>query len=242
MPAELQQEVIALVAETKHRSGWSIRQTLKVLEIPRSTYQRWRRAEPSAGSSRPRSSPGNLFALLPSEKQAIIDYALSHPRVRHRELAWKMLDDRVCAVSSSSVYRALCEANLVCRWKPKLKAQGTGREARPTRPNEQWQTDIKYVRGPSCNYFLLSFMDVYSRYITHHALLRGMDGQTVSTEAAAALAKLDRKAEPDIQSDHGSCFISREFAETLSAFDVTHKKIRPRTPTVAFATLMVDVG
>ena len=231
MPAELQQEVIALVVETTQRSCWSIRRTLKVLEIPRSTYQRWRRAEPSAGSSRPRSSPGNLFALLPSEKQAIIDYALSHPQVRHRELAWRMLDDGICAVSSSSVYRALREAGLVCRWKPKTKAQGTGRDSRPTRPDEQWQTDIKYVAGRSGNYYLLSFMDVYSRYITHHALLRRMDGQTVSTEAAAALAKLDRQARPDIQSDHGSGFISRDFAETLSAFEVTHKKIRPHTPT-----------
>ena len=58
-----------------------------------------------------------------------------------------------------------------------------------------------------------------------------MDGQTVSTEAAAALAILDRTVKPDIQSDHGSGFISREFAETLSELGVTHKKIRPHTPT-----------
>jgi len=231
VPVELQEEVVSLVAETKQRSGWSIRQTLEVLEIPRSTYQRWRRAEPSARSLRPRSSPGNLFALLPLERRAIIDYALKHPEVRHRELAWRMLDDGVCAVSPSSVYRVLREAGLGCRWKPKTKDPGTGREARPTQPDEQWQTDIKYVRGESGNYYLLSFMDVYSRFITHHALLRWMDGQTVSTEAAAALAKLNREARPTIQSDHGSGFISRDFAETLSAFEVTHKKIRPHTPT-----------
>ncbi|MCP4548687.1 MAG: hypothetical protein GY835_19695 [bacterium] len=128
MPTELQEEVIALVAETKQRSGWPIRQTLEVLEISRSTYQRWRRTDPCARSSPPRSSPGNLYALLPLERRAILDYALAHPQVRHRELAWKMLDDGVCAVSSSSVYRVLLEAGLVCRWKPKTKAQGTGRE------------------------------------------------------------------------------------------------------------------
>ena len=32
------------------------------------------------------------------------DYALEHPGVRHRELAWKMLDEGVVAVSASSVY------------------------------------------------------------------------------------------------------------------------------------------
>lgn len=233
MPKELQEEVVALVQETKRRSGWPIHRTLNVLAIARSTYQRWRRSEPlgSTMPAPPRSAPGNLYELLPSERQAIIDYALTHPEVRHRELAWKMLDDGVCAVSQSSVYRVLREAKLVCRWKPKTKAKGTGREARPTQPDEQWQTDIKYVQGKAGNYYLLSFMDVYSRYIVHHRLLRQMDGRTVSTEAAAALETLDGDAKPAIQSDHGSGFISREFAETLSTFGVTHKKIRPHTPT-----------
>ncbi len=58
-----------------------------------------------------------------------------------------------------------------------------------------------------------------------------MDGQSVSVEAAAAIATLDADVRPDIQSDHGSGFISREFAETLGASGVTHTKIRPHTPT-----------
>lgn len=231
VPAELQQEVIALVAQSKDRSGWTVKRTLAVLEISRSTYQRWRRRAPLAASSRPRSSPGNLFEVLPSERQVIIEYALKHPAIRHRELAWRMLDEGVGAVSPATVYRVLREANLVCRWRPKTKIKGTGREAPPTRPDEKWQTDIKHIQGQVANYYLLSFLDVYSRYIVHHALLRRMDGLTVSIEAAAALEKLDRDIKPDIQSDHGSGFISREFAETLSAFAVTHKKIRPHTPT-----------
>ncbi|MCK4342791.1 MAG: transposase [Phycisphaerae bacterium] len=36
---------------------------------------------------------------------------------------------------------------------------------------------------------------------------------------------------PDIQSDHGSGFIGRDFAETLAELGVTHTKIRPHTPT-----------
>ena len=231
MPDELQQEVVALVEQAKRRSGFSVGRTLTVLEIARSTYHRWRRASSRDASPSPRSTPGNLYALLPWEKQAICDYARTHPTVRHRELAWRMLDDGVCAVSSSSVYRALREADLVCRWKPKQKRKGQGREDRPDQPDQQWQTDIKYIRGERGNYYLLSFMDVYSRYIVHHRLLRTMDGRTVSTEAAAALETLHGTGAPVIQSDHGSCFIAREFAETLSAFGVTHRKIRPHTPT-----------
>ena len=47
----------------------------------------------------------------------------------------------------------------------------------------------------------------------------------------ARLADVDRDVRPDIQSDHGSGFVAREFAETLREADVTHKKIRPHTPT-----------
>ncbi|GJQ28056.1 MAG: hypothetical protein HBSAPP02_30880 [Phycisphaerae bacterium] len=36
---------------------------------------------------------------------------------------------------------------------------------------------------------------------------------------------------PTIQSDHGSCFIAREFAQTLDAMAVGHTLIRPHTPT-----------
>jgi transposase InsO family protein len=172
-----------------------------------------------------------MYELLDSEREAIIEYALKHPEIRHRELAWKMLDEGVVAVSASSVYRVLREANLVCGWRPKPKVKGGGRGKPPSRPDEKWQTDIKYVRVGARNYYLLSFMDVYSRYIVHHELLTWMDGQSVSVEAAAAIATLDADVRPDIQSDHGSGFIAREFAETLSQTGVTHTKIRPHTPT-----------
>jgi len=230
LPPELQREVMALVAETRQRSGWPIRRTLHALEIPRGSYYRWRK-EVAWDAPRARSQAGSLYELLDSERHSIVRYALQHPEIRHRELAWRMLDEGVCGVSSSSVYRVLREADLVCRWKPRAKVQGAGRDAKPCRPDETWQTDIKYVRVGERNYYLLSFLDVYSRYIVHHALLPGMDGLSVSTEAAAAIETLDRGTRPDIQSDHGSGFVAREFAQTLREADVTHKKIRPHTPT-----------
>ncbi len=230
LPSELQREVNTLVDQAKQRSGWPVRQTLRALEMAPATYYRWCRAM-AQGQPRARSPAGSMYELLDSEREAIIDYALKHPEVRHRELAWKMLDEGVVAVSASSVYRVLREANLVCGWRPMPKVKGSGRGKPPSRPDEKWQTDIKYVRVGARNYYLLSFMDVYSRYIVHHELLTWMDGQSVSVEAAVAIATLDADVRPDIQSDHGSGFIAREFAETLSQTGVTHTKIRPHTPT-----------
>jgi putative transposase len=227
----LQREVIAVVQQTKQRSGWPVRRSLGILEVPPGSFYRWRGNGKAAWPIEPRSSPRSLYALLDQERRAIVDYALSHPELRHRELAWKMLDENVVGVSSSSVYRVLREAQLVCRWKPKHKAQGSGARSLPRCPNELWQTDIRYVKVGRRNYYLLSFLDVYSRYVVYHELLVSMDGLSVSIAAVEALATLSADVRPTIQSDHGSGFIAHEFAGTLAESGVGHTLIRPRTPT-----------
>lgn len=220
--------------QTRRRSRWSVRQTLAALGIAPASYYRWCKRVAGAGApgeTRARTTSGSYYALLPAERQAIVDYALAHPEVRHRELAWKMLDDDVCAVSSSSVYRVLSEAKLMCTWQPQRKAKGSGRPDAPTRPDQWWQTDIRYTKVAGRNYYLLSFLDVYARYIVHHELLRNMDGLSVSIAAAAALATLPAGGRPVIQSDHGSGFIAKEFVGVLAENNVTHQLIRPHTPT-----------
>jgi len=219
-----------VVEQTRQRSGWPVGRTLRRLEISRSSYYRWRGTDWTK-PSRSRSSAGSMYALLDNERQAIIDYALTHPEVRHRELAWRMLDEGVCGVSASSVYRVLREANLVCRWRPRTKPKGEGRRPSPPRRDELWQTDIRYVKVGQRNYYLLSFLDVYSRYVVYHELLQSMDGVSVSIGAASALPTLPQEVRPTIQSDHGSGSISRDFAETLGESDVGHTLIRPHTPT-----------
>lgn len=233
LPVELQREVRALVKQTQQRSGWSIRRTLAALEIPPATYYRWCRSGPGE-ADHPTSGPssrGSLYEVLAAERRTIVEYALTHPEVRHRELAWKMLDEGVCAVSTSTVYRVLREANLVCRWKPREKRKGSGSPAPATRPDQLWQTDIRYTKVGARNYYLLSFLDAYSRYVVYHELLATMDGWSVSVAAAAAIETLPSSVRPTIQSDHGSGFIAREFAGTLAASGVGHTLIRPHTPT-----------
>lgn len=236
------------MTQTRQRSRWPVRRTLKALEIPPASFYRWRARRERAGDGAasapdpPRSAPGTLYALLESERKKILDYALAHPELRHRELAWKMLDENVVGVSASSVYRVLREANLVCRWRPPQRAKGTGKPDAPSGPDALWQTDIRYTRVGRRNYYLLSFLDVYARYVVHHALLATMDGLSVSIEAAAALATLAPRQRPIlsrasgqrgpvIQSDHGSGFVAHEFAATLAESEVGHTRIRPHTPT-----------
>ena len=238
MPPELQQRVQEEVALTKRRSGWPVERTLSALGVSRTTYYRWQRAAAlrvGEGLSGPPPPPAQPYEALPEEKAAVKEYALKHPELRHRELAWRMVDEDVAYVSSSTVYRILREAKLVCPWSRRTKRRREAEE-KANRPNQIWATDIKYVWVGQRHYFLVSFLDEYSRYIVHHELLWGMDGATVSVAAQAALETLPKDAtgrllvKPEIRSDNGSCYISREFGGVLDEHELSHRRIRPHCP------------
>jgi putative transposase len=172
---------------------------------------------------------------LPEERAAVLAYARKHPEIRHRELAWRMIDEEVAFLSSSTVYRILREANLMCRQRGRKKRYREEIE-KATRPDERWGTDLMYVTVSGVNYFYLAFIDEYSRYIVHWELLSNMEGHSVSLGGQKALETLPRTeqgellARPEIRSDNGSGFISKEFHGVLEHYGLTHMKIRPHCP------------
>ena len=221
---------------TKQRSGWPAGKTLSALGVTRTTYYRWLREEAWAKvrAGEP-AKPVQPYEALAEEKAAVRAYALKHPELRHRELTWRMVDEGVAYLGASTVYRILREAKLVCPWRRRSKRRREEDE-KAARPNQIWATDIKYVWVGERYYFLVCFLDEYSRYIVHHELLWGMDGPTVSLAAEAALETLPVDAEgrleetPQMRSDNGSCFISREFGGVLEEHGLIHRRIKPHCP------------
>lgn len=236
MPPELQQRVHEEVEQTKKRSGWPVKRTLAVLGIARGTYYRWLREEAWA-KDRPAPTPPPVspYEALPEEKQKVIAFARKHATVRHRELAWKMVDENVAFLSPSTVYRILKEANLVCPWRRRAKRK-RALEEKATRPDQRWSTDLMHLVVAGKVYYLVGFLDEYSRYLVHHELLLGMDGLSVSTAAQKAIETLPKDQEgkpvttPEIRSDNGSCYISKEFRLVLTENGLGHQRIRPHCP------------
>ena len=238
MPRELQQQVHRTVLETEQRSGWSVRRSLKQLGVSPASYYRWRKSERSAKESA--AEPRRLvqaYEATDEEKRAVRSYALKHAGIRHRELAWRMVDEEVACLSPSTVYRILKGENLVCPWRRRQKR--TREEAeKASRPDELWATDFMYVQIGGRTYFLLTFLDEYSRLIVHQALMPGMDGITVSIEAQAAIEQFLRErggeippgGMPRVRSDNGSCYISREFRGVLDEHHLGHQRIKPHCP------------
>lgn len=240
MPPELQQRVRQEVEQARRRSGWPVDKTLSVLGVSRRTYYRWLRAAALraegelSGPPRP-SPPVQPYEALPEEKAAVKEYALKHPELRHRELAWRMVDEDVVYLGASTVYRILRESELVRPWRRRSKRRREEDE-KAKRPNQRWATDIKYVWVGGRHYFLVCFLDEYSRYIVHHELLWGLDGASVSVAAQAALERLPVDAEgrllasPEIRSDNGSCYLSGEFGAVLDEHGLSHRRIKPHCP------------
>jgi putative transposase len=224
------------VEQARRRSGWPAKRTLTALGIPRRTYYRWLKEEAWARAL-PAAPvrPVQPYEALAEERRAVLDYARRHPELRHRELAWRMVDEDVACLSPSTVYRLLKEANLVCPWRRRNKRRRAAEE-KATRPDQRWVTDLMQVQVGGGVYYFVSFMDEYSRYIVHHEVLLGMDGGSVSLAAQAAVETLPRGehgrplVRPEIQSDNGSGYISREFLAVLAENGLGHHRIKPHCP------------
>ena len=238
MPPELQREVHAVVQQTKHRSGWPVRRTLRQLGVSPASYYRWRKESQQAKLLPPeRIKPVQAYEATDEEKRAVRAYALKHPGIRHRELAWRMVDEEVACLSPSTVYRILKGENLVCPWR-RRKKRTRDEDEKAQRPDEIWSTDLMYVQIGGRMYYLLNFLDEYSRLIVHHALVPSMDGMTVGVEAQAAIEQLLREKRsqippggmPRVRSDNGSCYISREFRGVLDEHGLGHQRIKPHCP------------
>lgn len=156
------------------------------------------------------------------EKEAIIAYALAHPKDGYRRLTWQMIDADVACVSPSSVYRTLSDADLLYRWK---RSWASGQApSRATRPNERWHTDLMYLRVEDSWYFLVTVIDAYSRYVVHWDLLSTMTAAEVRLVIQEAVERTGAK--PQIVSDNGSQFTAADFKHLVRQFDLEHIRIR----------------
>lgn len=227
--------MIAEVDQAKTRSEMPVRQSLKMLGVPPGSYYRWKREEAWKRESTPPLQPVQVFEALAEEKAAVKDYALSHADVRHRELAWRMIDEDVAYLSPSTVYRILLAENLMHRQRGRQKRYRDETE-KATRPDQIWATDFMYLTINEEQYFFTAFIDEYSRYIVHGELMSSMDGRSLSIAAQAALQTLPLDGagrstiQPIIRSDNGSGYISSEFGSVLEYHGLVHHRIRPHCP------------
>jgi transposase InsO family protein len=154
------------------------------------------------------------------EKAAIKQYYQEHSPEGYRRLAYMMLDEDVVAVSPSSVYRVLSEAELLNRWASSSSRKGSGFE-QPTQAHQHWHIDIAYINICGTFYYLCSILDGYSRYIVHWEIRQQMTETDVEIILQRGREKFPQ-ARPRIISDNGPQFIARDFKSFIRQCGMTH--------------------
>jgi len=171
----------------------------------------------------------NLNSINDDEKETVRDYALSHTELNHREMAYRMLDENIAFMSPSSVYRILREFNLIgIRSKRQVLNKWQAHDA-VSKADELWQTDLMVITFRRQDYYLLSYLDVYSRFSVFLKLCSLMTGDTIRLATDEAILTTGIKP-GGIQSDNGSCYISAEYRSLMHDRKINHCFIHPHCP------------
>ena len=106
-------EIIRLVEGSK----LSVRQTLREIDISRSTFYDWYRRYQEEGFEglRPKHRTDRQFwnAIPEWEKQRVVEVARQYPEKSCREVAFHITDKEGIFISESSVYRILKALSLI---------------------------------------------------------------------------------------------------------------------------------
>ena len=223
---DVRDEVVDYVRYWADKTDIKATKMVKWIGIARSKFYDWRSRYGKLNEHNawiPRD-----FWLTDWEKQAIIDYYLNHPLEGYRRLTYMMMDADIVAVSSSSVYRVLKNADLLDRWNRKTSKKGTGFH-QPLKAHEHWHIDISYLNICGTFYYLCSLLDGFSRYIVHWEIRETMKESDVEIILQRAREKFP-DAKPRIISDNGPQFVAKDFKEFIKVSGMTHVKTSPYYP------------
>ncbi len=215
-------------------------QALARLDVPTSTYYRWRRKFRSQGRTGLQDvSPhkGRSWnQLLPEERQKVLEVAMLWPEWSPREVAFHVMDEEGFTVSESTVYRLLKQAGWIQPRQVRTFPAGSEYAIKTRRPNQQWQTDATYLHAKNWGwYYLISVLDDHSRRILAWKLQRCMDAEAFSevVELACEATGMDEVApedRPHLVTDRGPALISRDFGDYLEAHGLGHILASPYHP------------
>ncbi len=228
-----------LIRKVELEEGRRVR-VLADLEIPRSTYYKWRKVYdedglPGLAKAKPKAR--RVWNRLKDDERArVLEIARLHPELSSRLLSVKITDDEEFSISESTVYRILKEEGLVApKPLPELPAAKEWKH-KTTRPDEIWQCDATNIFVVGWGYYkLIPVEDDYSRKIIAHDIKSDETGFSFSDIVEMAIENAKREGHlidemPQLYTDNGSGFVSSVMANYLFAHGMQHIFSTPYHP------------
>lgn len=199
------------------------KKVLEVLNVSRTTYNRWKKEIPSDKED---SELVSLVKKLCKENKY---------RYGYRKIAY--LVNKEIKVNKNTVQKIMQKKNLNCRVRPKRR-KSTGQpykiaeniinvDFNATRPLEKLSTDITYLPFGKSMLYLSSIMDLYNREIIAYTISDKQDLQCVLD----TLNQLPDITESCIlHSDQGSVYTAHAYQTKVKEKGITMSMSRPGKP------------
>jgi putative transposase len=228
----LQEEVLSQVEKIDRGKG----KLLAKLQVPRSTYYRWRSQQRQGKLGSSSQNPKIPWNRLSSQEEAVVlANARKHPDLSSRQLAAWITDHQDFSVSEATVYRILRRAGLVKSPELKLLA-GKEYHRKTTGPHQLWATDASYFRVVGWGYYyLVTVMDDYSRFVLAWKLQTDMTADSLIEVVqlavdATGMTEVPVEDRTRLLSDNGSGYVSRAFRDYLHLVGIHHILASPFHP------------
>lgn len=229
-------EKLTLLLAVEH-SGFKVTEALKRLDIPSSTYYRWRakmKREGVSGLKDKKPTPKRQWnSLTPVEEKIIVSTANELPELSCREISFYITDNKDFTVSESSVYRILKREGMIRETNIESFPAQKEYHTKPRSVNEQWQTDATYLHVEGWGwYYLISVLDDYSRKIIAWKIQDSMTAEDFIEvlEEACDKVGLDKDEMPNLVSDRGPALISDDLKDYLNEQNIHHILASPYHP------------
>lgn len=218
-------------------SGFKVTEALKRLDIPRSTYYRWRSKINKSGLTGLEdkdSTPKRQWnALTKIEEKTILEVAEDRPELSCREISFYITDNKDFTVSESTVYRLFKKKGMVREQKIESFPASKEYHTKPSFVNEQWQTDATYLHVEGWGWlYLISILDDYSRKIISWKVQDSMKADDFIEVIKDACSKTGFNEEnmPNLVSDRGPALISDDLKDFLNEQNIHHILASPYHP------------
>ena len=232
MSAQERSNIISRVEETQ----WGKRKILTQLQVPKSTYYRWRaRALQGKQDSSTSSTRIPWNKLSPPEEATVLAGARESPEWSSRQLATWITGYLRLSVGESTVYRLLKREGLVKPPEMQLVA-GKEYQRKTSGPHQMWATDASYFRVVGWGYYyMVTVMDDYSRSILAWKLQLDMTSDSLIQVVQLAIdvtgmTEVPLEDRTRLLSDNGSGYVSRAFRDYLGLVGIRHILAAPYHP------------